>query len=202
MAHAARTLLQTLVASGLSREKQGPWYSGILWVYGASQWNTSMWCTSGSFPGWITASYCGKDYSEHRRFVNRTTRSYPHGGAYLHDVVLGAQCGRQPVHVTPVRRVVCRHLDLAVEDVMPPGVSGVRRGWSRVLQQLCPLHTAVSGTRHVQALQPEQGASAPRPHDVCRAILNAGSDLLLGLYRLGRFVKSKHKAFIEPTSMT
>jgi hypothetical protein len=144
----------------------------------------------------------GKGYSEDRPFVNRTTRKYPHGGTYLHDVVLGAQCGRQPVHATPVCCVVCRNPDLAVEDVMGPRVPGVRRGWSRVLQQLGPLHAAVSGTRHVQTLQPEQRASAPRPHDVCRALLNTGSDLLLGLYPLRRFVKSKHKAFIEPTSMT
>ena len=42
MAHAASTLLQTLVTSGRWGETQGPWYSGITWVLGASQWNTSM----------------------------------------------------------------------------------------------------------------------------------------------------------------
>ena len=42
MAHAASTLLQTLVTSGRWGETQGPWYPGITWVLGASQWNTSM----------------------------------------------------------------------------------------------------------------------------------------------------------------
>jgi hypothetical protein len=85
---------------------------------------------------------------------------------------------------------------------MAPRVPWVRGGWARVLQQLRPLHAAASGSRHVQTLQTEQGASAPRPHDVCRALLSTGSNLLLGLYCLRRLGKSKHKAFIEPTSMT
>lgn len=84
---------------------------------------------------------------------------------------------------------------------MAPRVAGVRGGGTRVLQQLRPLHTALSGTRHVETLQPKQGASTPRPHHVCRALLNTQTNLLLRLYSYRLRAKSKHKAFIEPTSM-
>ena len=100
-------------------------------------------------------------------------------------MVLGAQSGRQAVQATPVRRVVPRHSHLTVQNFVAPRVVGVWWGRAGVLEQLRALHAALRGAGHVEPLKPEQGASAPRPHYVRRALLRTGSNFVLRLYRRG-----------------
>ena len=67
IAHAASTLLHWLSFSGASSDPHGPSQIGnssrpdfLLDDEVESQWNTSIWCTTCSFPGVMIASYFSK----------------------------------------------------------------------------------------------------------------------------------------------